>query len=95
MVDPGWERYVGRYRSAWSDLQVLVLDGQLVALDPSEADPNPAKHLLHPLADHTFRIETKDGYSDNGELAMFQLDAQGNVIRAKFGDNTVEPVSEW
>jgi hypothetical protein len=41
------------------------------------------------------QVETKDGYSDNGELAVFQLDDQGNVLRVKLGDNYVHPVSEW
>ena len=74
---------------------MLVLDGQLVALDPSEPDPMPSISKLQPVTDHTFRIETQDGYLDNGELAVFQLNDQGDVIRAKFGDNYVEPVSNW
>ena len=26
-ADPAWQRYVGRYRSAWGDSQVLVVNG--------------------------------------------------------------------
>jgi CubicO group peptidase (beta-lactamase class C family) len=94
-ADPGWERYLGKYRSAWGDLQLLILDDELVALDPSEPDPLPFVSKLRPVAEHTFRIETPDGFGDNGELAVFEMDEEQRVRRVQFGQNYVYPVNEW
>lgn len=57
--DPAWQQYVGKYRCAWSDAQVLVLDGDLVLIDPMSPDPPELKDKLIPIAEHTFLIETE------------------------------------
>jgi D-alanyl-D-alanine carboxypeptidase len=93
--DPTWQPYVGKYRDAWGDLQVLVLNGELVALNPSELDPIPSLAKLRPEAEGTFRIETQDGYGNHGEAAVFEMDAQGKVALLKFGATILWPVSEW
>jgi CubicO group peptidase (beta-lactamase class C family) len=92
---PGWQRYAGKYRSPWADAQVLVVDGALAMIDPSQPDPLAAVGRLRPVADHTFRLETKDGYAANAELVVFELDADGHVTRVKVGDNFLMPVTEW
>jgi len=94
-AQPDWLRYVGKYRNGWGDLQVLILNGELVAIDPSLPDPTYAVTKLIPVAEHTFRIENKDGYSSNGELAVFELDDEGKVKRVKIGYNYTYPVAEW
>src|SRR4029453_9158173 len=39
VADPTWQRYVGRYRSAWADAQVLVMGGQLTIILPNLPHP--------------------------------------------------------
>jgi CubicO group peptidase (beta-lactamase class C family) len=91
----GWERYAGKYRNAWHDVQVLVVDGRLALLDPSQPDPMLTVSWLHPAGEHTFRVETKNGYGVHGERAVFALDGAGRVRRLKIGENFLEPVDEW
>lgn len=91
----GWQRYAGRYRSPWADAQVLVVDGGLAMIDPSLADPMVNLVRLHPVAEHTFRMETKDGFGATGELVAFELDASGRVTRVRLGENYTYPVAEW
>ena len=92
---PGWERYAGRYRSAWVDIQVLLVDGGLAMIDPSQPDPTLAVTRLHPAGEHVFRMQTVDGFGGNGELVAFELDAHDRVTRARVGVNEMHPVTEW
>ena len=94
-ADPAWQRYVGRYRNAWGDSQVIILNGELMMIDPSQPDPTLATLKLVPVAEHTFRIETKDGFSSNGELVVFEMDDEGQVQRVKMGQNYTYPQAEW
>ena len=93
--ESGWERYLGRYRSRSVDLQVLVLDGELVGIDPSQPDPTPDLIRLRPVSEHAFRIESENGSASIGELAVFEMDAGGHVERLKLAANYMEPVEEW
>jgi len=93
--DPAWQQYVGKYRNAWGDSQVLVLNGELVMIGPCLPDPTLAVDKLVPVAEHTFRIDTKDGYSANGELVVFEMDDGGQVQRVKMGQNYTYPQTEW
>jgi CubicO group peptidase (beta-lactamase class C family) len=94
-LPPGWERYVGKYRSPGADTQVLVLDGGLALIDPSVLNPTLAITRLRPIAEHTFRMETTEGYASNGELVVFELDSTGHVCRVKIGENYTEPIANW
>jgi len=91
----GWERYAGRYRSPWSDAQVLVVEGRLALLDPSLPDPMLTVTWLHPIAEHTFRSETKNGFGSHGEPVVFELDGDGRVTRLKVGENFLTPLAAW
>ncbi|MCY4373319.1 MAG: serine hydrolase [Spirochaetaceae bacterium] len=93
--DPGWQRYVGRYRDAWSDTQVLVHNGELVAVDPSADDPLETRATLTPVAEHTFRYESGNGFRSRGELAVFEVDDAGRVQRLKLDENYTYPVPDW
>ena len=93
--DTGWQRYVGRYRDAWSDTQVLVHNGELVAVDPSADDPLETRATLTPVADHTFRYESSNGFRSRGELAVFEVDDAGRVQRLKLDENYTYPVADW
>jgi CubicO group peptidase (beta-lactamase class C family) len=90
-----WQRYVGKYRNAWGDSQILILNGQLVSIDPSQSDPSAAVTKLIPVAEHTFRMETGNGFGNQGELVVFELDDAGEVQRVKTGENYTYPVVGW
>jgi hypothetical protein len=94
-ADPAWQRYVGRYRNAWGDVQILVRGGELTAIGPATPDPLLAPATLTPVGELTFRVETPDGYGIPGELVVFEVDAAGRVTRAKFGQNYTERVESW
>ena len=91
----GWSRYVGRYRTPWSDSQVLILDGELVVINPTEPDPMPGLIKLIPVGEHVFRMQSKDGYLSHGELVVFDLDHDGSVVRMKSGENYANPIAAW
>ena len=93
--DPGWQRYVGRYRDAWSDTQVLVHNGELVIVDPSADDPLETRATLTPVAEHTFRYESDNGFRSRGELAVFEVDDADTVQRLKLDENYTYPVTDW
>ena len=91
----GWERYAGRYRNAWGDAQVLLVEGRLAMLDPSLADPMPNIVWLNPAGEHTFRAETRNGFGSNGEPLVFELDGAGRVVRIKVGENYLTAIQSW
>jgi CubicO group peptidase (beta-lactamase class C family) len=93
--DPAWRPYVGKYRDAWEDSQVLIVGGELVMIDPTLPDPIPSLSKLVPVAEHTFRIETKDGFGAHGELLIFEMDNEGRVQRVKAGENFTYPQAAW
>ncbi len=88
-------RYAGRYRSPWADVQVLVVEGRLAMIDPSLPDPMLNVTWLHPVSEHTFRGETKNGFGSHGEPVVFSLDDAGRVARLKVGENFLTSVSDW
>ena len=55
----------------------------------------PALSIGIVVAEHTFRIEAKDGFSANGELVVFEMDGAGRVQRVKMGENYTYPLAEW
>jgi hypothetical protein len=76
-------------------MQVLVVDGGLAMIDPTQPDPTLALTRLHPESEHTFRMENADGFATTGELLVFEVGADGRVTRVKVGDNYISPVGEW
>jgi CubicO group peptidase (beta-lactamase class C family) len=96
--DPSWEQYLGKYRSIWGDVQVMRYKDQLVAFGPQLPDPTLGMVTLQPLEPpepHTFRMETEENFSSDGELAVFEVDKTGQVVRLMLGNSYVEPVEEW
>jgi CubicO group peptidase (beta-lactamase class C family) len=91
----GWERYAGRYRNAWGDAQVLLVDGRLAMLDPSLPPPMPNVIWLNPAGEHTFRAESRNGFASNGEPVVFELDTGGRVVRIKVGENYLNAIHSW
>ena len=90
-----WEAYIGKYQGSSSDMQVLQLDGKLVAIDPSQSDPLESLTTLVPLGEHSFRIVNPLGGSAHGEKFVFELNDQGQVERVWVGENYSFPVQDW
>ena len=95
LADRTWDKYVGKYRDGWGDLQVMVLNGELVAIDPSQSDPTLSLTKLIPVAEHVFRSETKNGFADHGEPVVFELSEDGEVLRVKISQNFMFPIKNW
>jgi len=93
--DPNWQQYVGKYQSAWADSQVMVLNGDLVMINPSMQNPIFGLGKLIPVAEHTFLLECDDGSSNKGEHVIFDVDGEGTVQRIIVGQNYLYPVTEW
>ena len=95
LPDPAWQRYVGKYRDAWGDMQILMQNGELMALDPSQPDPLLATIRFIPVAEHTFRMESENGFLSPDELATFEVDGDGRVTRVRLGNTFMERVESW
>jgi hypothetical protein len=50
---------------------------------------------LTPVGEHTFRIETEENFGSEGELAIFEMDASGKVVRLVMGNGYVDAVDQW
>ncbi len=92
-----WEPYLGKYRSAWQDIQVLVLGGQLKMVNPSLADPLPLAATLHPAGEHRFRIamDEEAPMAGDGELVVFEFGEHGRVVRLRSGENYLQRLEHW
>jgi CubicO group peptidase (beta-lactamase class C family) len=90
-----WQRYVGKYRNTWGDDEVMILHDELVVVDPLAPDPLATLSKLIPVDTHTFRIESKENFGSDGELAVFQVDSQGKVEWLKMGNTYTYPQAEW
>ena len=93
--DPNWQTYIDKYQSAWTDAQVMVLNGDLVMINPSMQNPTAGLTKLIPVSEHTFLIECDDGSSSKGENVVFDVDATGVVQKATVGQNYLYPTTEW
>jgi CubicO group peptidase (beta-lactamase class C family) len=96
--DPEWEQYLGRYRSIWGDVQVIRYKDQLVVVNPQLPDPTIGMVTFRPLDSpepHTFRMETDENFGSDGEVAVFDLDETGQVVRLIMGNIYVELVEAW
>jgi CubicO group peptidase (beta-lactamase class C family) len=89
---PEWDKYVGKYRSPWADSQVLIMNGKLVLINPTEHDPTGALATLVPLAEHTFRIDDGSPSGPHGEKLVFELGKDGKVTRIKIAENYAQPI---
>jgi D-alanyl-D-alanine carboxypeptidase len=87
-VDPDWNQYVGTYRSPWGDSEVLILNGELVVINPTLDNPKDSILRLIPEGKHTFRITAeKKHFGAIGELAVFEFGPDGKVMRMRVGEN--------
>ena len=93
--DPAWERYFGKYRSIWGDTQILRYKDKLAAIGPNLPDPTTGMTTLTPVSEHTFRIETEENFGADGELAIFEMDENGKVVRLVMGNSYSQVIEQW
>ncbi|MFN0182119.1 MAG: serine hydrolase domain-containing protein [Gemmatimonadales bacterium] len=82
--DPAWERFVGLYRGAWGDQQVVALRERLVIIDPTEPTLDDFVPL-EPLGGGRFRYLAKSGGGEVAEVVRF-AEENGKVTRLIVGD---------
>ncbi|MEO8432389.1 MAG: serine hydrolase domain-containing protein [Acidobacteriota bacterium] len=77
-ADAAWAKYAGRY--VWEDDEafVMVLNGELVMIDPSDDDPWESRVRLEAAGPDTFQMKSGDQI---GELIHFEADASGRITR--------------
>jgi hypothetical protein len=93
-LDPVLQRYTGKFRDQWSDLEVLIAGGKLVAINPSLADPMPLLYRLSQAGEDRFRIAVDDISGPRGEVMKFEID--GNKARSiKFAARSMSRVENW
>jgi CubicO group peptidase (beta-lactamase class C family) len=86
-----WQKYVGKYRSPWGDSQVLVMNGKLVLIGPTDDDPLSGMVTLSPTGPHQFRIEDGPPTAAHGEPVLFEL-KDGKVARVKIVETYFYPI---
>lgn len=91
---PEWPKYVGKYRSPWADSQVLIMNGKLVMINPTEQDPTGTLATLVPVGEHRFRIEGGAFSGPHGEFVVFEFGKEDKVVRVKIGANYSLPVTK-
>ena len=83
--EPGWNRYVGDYRSPFGNVRVLNLGEGLTLIDPEADDPWESRVNLEPVSEHTFRAFPRQWhYILNGEELRFELNKEQEVVRLAF-----------
>lgn len=86
--DPSWSNYVGTYRDPWGDTEIVVVNGELVMMDPREDDPKGSLVKLVPIEKNKFKIVAETFSSGEiGEFVSFELGADGKAVRMKVGEN--------
>lgn len=91
-ADPAWNKYVGLYTdTSWFDTEILILNNKLVMKGyryPPYESPSSGIIELTPEGKHTFKMTGENG---NGELVVFGLDSNDNVVKVKVGENYIYP----
>lgn len=81
------DTFTGRFATLWGTVDVVVLGGRLMALDPTSADPVDGAVWLRVLDEQTLVVERCGGYGAPGERLRYDRDADGSVtsVRAAGG----------
>ena len=83
-TDSSWGKYVGTYTWKHSDIQILILNGELTMITPEVDNLWESRWTLKPAGLHQFRVAPSAGYvgsGPTGDLLTFELDVQGRAKR--------------
>jgi len=88
-ADPEWSKYAGKYRSPWGDSEIVLVNGELVMIDPTSDNPMETMVRLVPQGNNKFKITTESqNYGGAvGEIVSFELGPDGKAARMKTGDS--------
>jgi len=87
-ADPEWNNFVGTYRDPWGDSETVVVNEELVMIDPTADDPKESLVKLVPAGKNRFKIVAETfSYGEIGELVTFEMGADGKAVRMKVGEN--------
>ena len=88
-ADPEWNKYVGKYRSPWGDSEVLIVNNELVMIDPTSENPMETMVRLVAQGNNRFKITTDNqNYGGAvGEIVSFELGVAGKLTRMKTGES--------
>ena len=81
--------HTGRWRSLWSVVDIGVVGGRLLALDPTRWEPADDVDELEPVGPDRFRIAAGGGYGSVGEPVVFAADGT-----LRYGALSYEPMTE-
>jgi CubicO group peptidase (beta-lactamase class C family) len=87
-----YEKYIGTYRNDWNDYKILMIDGNLVYIDPKSNNPDKALIKLLPIEKNVFLAISDYRNSDYGERVIFDEDGDGNIRCMKMSAHTWEKV---
>jgi len=79
VADSSWIKYVGDYQ--WGDgspMKVMLLNGELTLVDPTEDNPWDGRIRLQPVFEGVFKMKDQ---AQKGELIRFETDEYGEVTR--------------
>ncbi|MET0908278.1 MAG: serine hydrolase domain-containing protein [Ilumatobacteraceae bacterium] len=85
------DRFVGRFASIWSVVDVVAAGTGLVCLSPGLADPTINHVRFDVVDDDTLRVVGGGGYGSRGELWRYERAADGEVTSVRAGAVTMRP----
>ena len=81
--------HTGRWRSLWSVVDIGVVGGRLLAIDPTRWEPVDDVDELEPAGLDRFRIAAGGGYGSVGESVVFAADGT-----LRYGAMSYQPMDE-
>ncbi|MBD3171509.1 serine hydrolase [Candidatus Bathyarchaeota archaeon] len=88
-----FERYTGKFRNRWSDLQIMEYNGELIAIDPRSPEPLEDYTKMEHIEGDMFKM-ISSGYGNHNEYAIYEFEDE-KIKRLKTGENYTYPVEEW
>jgi hypothetical protein len=81
-VNPDFAKYAGTYTNPWSDVRVLVVESELVLVDPKSNEFWESRVVLKQEEDGVFlAVPNQWDYLLTGERLRFETDTEGRVTR--------------
>jgi D-alanyl-D-alanine carboxypeptidase len=87
-ANPDWDNFIGTYRDPYGDSEIVIMNGELVMIDPTADDPMESLVKLVPAGKNKFKfVAEKFNMNEIGEFVTFELGADGKAVRMKIGEN--------